>query len=107
MAKMVIDIDDIEMEKVPDEDPDTSYLEQEEFKDRLAAYQRDEFSFLGIRATVDVTMPSGTIQTLTSPGIWGIETDSGDDYFQDVFEEERSQLIEDLEAMGITVEDDS
>ena len=31
---------------------------------------------------------------LLSPGLWGIESDSGDDYFQQVYQDERAVLID-------------
>ena len=39
-----------------DPDPEASYLEQDEFEERLAAYKSGEFAFVGVRAEADVTI---------------------------------------------------
>ena len=83
-----------------DPDPDTSYLEQEEFEERLAAFNRGEFSFVGVRAEAEVVI-EGTVQTLTSPGLWGIESDSGEEYIEQVSGEEYHALRDVLLAVGI------
>jgi len=93
----------IRMEIVPDDDcPDISYLEQEEFRDRLAAYQRGEFGFCGVRAVAEIRVPYGADWILTSiksPGLWCIEDDSGDAYFRSVFNEEKATLLDMLASM--------
>lgn len=76
--------------RIPDEDPDTSYLEQEGFEDRLESYRRGDFYFLGIVAKTQIAV-CGTIQTLQSGGLWGIESDSDESYLQEI---EREQIAE-------------
>jgi len=55
--------------------------------------------FVGIRARAAIKIPSGSnpdcwiTAELSSPGLWGIESDSGDAYFQQVYQEERAVLI--------------
>ena len=76
------------------QDPD--YRQQDEA--RLAAWRKDEWHFLGIRARATIKIPHGTnpecwiTAELLSPGLWGIESDSGDDYFRQVYQEERDIL---------------
>lgn len=92
----------IERELVPDEDPDTSYLEQEGFEDRMRQYENGLFSFVGVRAVAHIEVPCGSawiMSTIKSPGLWGIEDDSSEAYFNDVFEEEKRTLLEMLESM--------
>ena len=66
---------------------------------RLTAWRRDEWHFLGIRARATIKVPYGInpdcwiTSELLSPGLWGIESDSGDRYFQEVYREERAILI--------------
>ena len=43
--------DEIVMETVPDQYPDTSYLEQEGFEERLQQHRDGRFGFIGIRAS--------------------------------------------------------
>ena len=83
-----------------DSDPDTSYLEQDGFEDRLAAFERGAFHFLGVRAEAEVLIES-TTQTLTSGGLWGIESDSTDDEIVNVAVEEYEQLRKVLKTIGV------
>ena len=87
----------------PDSDPhdylfqDPDYREQDQA--RLDAWRNDEWRFLGIRAKATIKIPHGAnpdcwiVSELSSPGLWGIESDSGDPYFQDFYREEREILI--------------
>lgn len=108
-------------ETVDDSDGDTSYLTQdysdvadlterakykEQDAERLAAYKRGDWAFVGIRAeaTIRVDHDNGGsrysyFHKLTSPGLWGIESDSDESYFDEVFKEECAQLKADIEAM--------
>lgn len=91
---------EIEIETIPDGDADTSYLEQVEFIDRLAEYQAGDFGFIGIRASCQIVVGS-TVQTIKSPGLWGIEDDSDTSYLEEVAEEEREELRIILREMGV------
>jgi len=98
---------DIIREDIPDDDPDTSYLDQEGFEDRKKSYEQGCFNFCGVRAKIRLEIPNGEskiLQSIESPGLWGIEDDSGEDYFNEVFEEEKETLIQMLETMGMQVE---
>ena len=72
---------------------DPHYRAQDEA--RLKAWRNDEWHFLGIRARAVVKIPHGAnpgswiTSELLSPGLWGIESDSGGEYFQQVYQEER------------------
>ena len=108
-------------EVIPDPDPDPSYLDQDEWKERKREYARGWFGFVGVRAAVDVPIPVAgfvgagvrapgadshtIIQRIESPGLWGIESDSGDDYFDEVFRDESAVLADMLTALGVTVTD--
>ena len=93
---------------VPDDCPDASYLEQEGFEDRLQQYRHGGFDYVGVRATVEVPIPYGKDRILVkieSPGLWGIESDSGEDYLQSVFQEETDILADMLTELGVKVVD--
>lgn len=100
---------DFDRQVIPDSSPDPSYLEQEGFEDRLAEYRRGEFGYVGVRASVEVQIPNRNlgyyVQRFESPGLWGIESDSGEDYFNEVFIEEEAILADMLEALGVKVID--
>jgi len=95
------EVQSIHVRVMPDEDPDTSYLDQDEFEDRREAYQRGEFSFVGVRAEAQVVI-EGIVQTLTSGGMWGIESDSDEAYIKDVALEEYDNLRDILKAVGVS-----
>jgi hypothetical protein len=87
--------------RVHDEDPDTSFLDQDEFADRRAEFERGDFSFVGVRAEAEVVV-EGVLQTLMSGGLWGIESDSSKEYIEDVALEEYDGLREILKAIGVS-----
>ena len=84
-----------------DPDPDISFLEQDEFEERLAAYKKGEFDFVGVHAEAEVVI-EGVVQTLTSGGLWGIESDSGEEYIESVAVEEYEQLRKVLKTVGVS-----
>ena len=97
---------DFDRQIVPDDCPDSSYLEQEGFADRLAEYRRGKFDYVGVRAAVELPIPFGKDRILTrieSPGLWGIESDSGEDYLESVFQEESAILADMLAELGVKV----
>lgn len=83
-----------------DEDPDLSYLDQDDFEDRRDAFERGDFSFVGVRAEAEVAI-GGIIQTLTSGGLWGIESDSGEEYIEEVAGQEWGELRKVLLDVGV------
>jgi hypothetical protein len=74
-------------------------------------YQRMEslgsdWSVVGVRAAVELPIPYGKDRIITrieSPGLWGIESDSGEDYFDSVFHEESNILADMLAELGVAV----
>ena len=103
-----IDIDMV-VENDPDSHPndilfqDPHYRQQDE--DRLEAWRNDEWRFVGVRAKATIKIPYGInsecwIRTrLFSPGLWGIESDSGGPYLQQVYREERDILVDMLDSL--------
>lgn len=104
-----------------DETPDLSYLDQ--FKnsrdteyqkyykvdqERKAAYDID-WNMTGCQAKATVLVGEGNgfarIQEFTSGGIWGIESDSDDDFKREMEQEELSDLKSYLQIFGVDVTD--
>jgi hypothetical protein len=104
--RMTVSRESFTRQVLPDPHADASYLEQDEFEDRLEQYRAGCFGFVGVRASAELHIPHGSafiIQHIETPGLWGIEDDSGDDYLESVFQEECNTLASMLEAMGIEV----
>ena len=85
---------------LPDDDPDASFLDQDEFADRKEAFQRGDFSFVGVRAEAEILV-DGIPQTIVSGGLWGLESDAGDAYLKEVAGEEYNDLRRILKTLGV------
>ena len=68
---------------------------------RMEALQREEWGFLGIQARAEIIL-DGVCQTITSGGLWDIESDSDDSYFRQVEHEELTSLRGILHTMGFS-----
>lgn len=93
-------VQEIRVRVMHDEEPDTSYLDQDEFADRRAEYENGDFTFVGVRAEAEVVI-EGVVQTLTSGGMWGVESDSKE-YIEEVAVEEYAALREILTSIGVS-----
>lgn len=86
-----------------EEEPDTSHFDSGD-KDQdeayLERYENGDFIFVGVRAEAEVVV-DGVIQLLTSGGLWGIESDSGKEYFAEVGADEWSDLRQILKTIGV------
>ena len=90
-----------------DADPDTSYLKQKGFEDRLAAYQREEWHHVFVRAVATITTASTEgyamrqRHTVESPGVGGVEDDISKEDMNQLHSEQIAILTEELKALGI------
>lgn len=68
-----------------------------EAEKRMVRYEVGAWNYIGVRAVAQVNVPIGNgsmvTYTLKSPGLWGIESDSGEEYLQDVFMEQVRELL--------------
>lgn len=100
-------IEEIKIKIVGDPDPDTSFLDQKEFKDRKREFQRGGFDFVGIYAEALIAIPhtsGGSVtQQVRSPGLWGIESDSERSYFREVGETEMDELEAMLKNLNVDI----
>lgn len=78
-------------------DPD--YIEQDYA--RAENYNRGEWSMIGVRAVAEITI-NGISQRIKSPGLWGVESDSDQEYLNEIGREELSQLRDMLAELGFS-----
>jgi hypothetical protein len=78
------------------QDPDY----KEEDQERLDAFNNGDWYMLGIFVRAELVV-NGTIQTVQSPGLWAIESDSGEDYLNEVAGEEYEVLLGILKELGV------
>jgi hypothetical protein len=83
-----------------DPEPDTSYLDQDEFEDRRAEYERGKFNFVYAHAQAEVVI-EGVTQVLESGGLAGIESDSEQEYLDEIAAEEWKTLRGILKTVGV------
>jgi hypothetical protein len=74
-----------------------AYLEKD--YERAEAYNRGDWCMCGVRAVAKIEV-GGVLQTIRSGGLYGIESDSGDDYFAEVAREQLAELAEILCGLG-------
>ncbi len=83
------------------------YAEQEYA--RMESLCNGDFHFIGIRAEAEIqTSDDGRhwlCNTISSGGLWGIESDSGDDYFAEVERDELAALRDALTEFGFTADE--
>ncbi len=115
---MPLELISIDREIIHDHDPDYSYLEQDykdctekdailykaQDKKRFDALMNGQWSFIGMRAEAKIRI-NGILQTISSGGLWGIEDDSGEEYLQEIYEEEKEELKTMLLELGFKKED--
>ena len=93
--------------RIIEDDLDSSPLEWMDPVDdaeRIAAFNNEDWSFVGIVAKATLRIPIGgssfRLLTVESAGLWGIESDSGEAYFNEIFEAEKAQLLSELRTLG-------
>ena len=71
--------------------------------ERAEAYCRGEWSMVGVIASAQICLPgSDIVQRIVSDGLWGIESDSGEDYFAEMEKEQLGELKGELIRLGFT-----
>ncbi len=74
---------------------------------RMERLNRGDWLYMGIEAEAMIKYPIGggnyRLQRFTSGGLWGIESDSGDDYITEVENDQLFDLKAHLETFGVNV----
>jgi hypothetical protein len=83
------------------EEPGTKEYREYGLQDykRMEGLNRGDWNFVGIIAKAEIITESGTMQTIRSGGLWGIESDAGA-YLDEVATEELAGLRKELTALG-------
>lgn len=68
--------------------------------DRMQGLNDSQWFYVGVIAKAVIVSTNQTLQTLRSGGLWGIESDSGKEYFAEVEAEQLGELRKELEAFG-------
>jgi len=112
---LTLELISIKRKIMDDDSPDISWLQQDykdcteaeqilykqQDKERLESLQNGEWSLIGIQAEAEIRI-NGIYETITSPGLWGIESDSEESYFDEVYIEEKEELSSMLRTLGFT-----
>lgn len=96
----------------PSRDPEAAgYVDPDKFEEEQAKAQArfdgfgDSWHFVGhlVRAHISVPIGGGSFTqfSLESAGLWGTESDCGDEYSAELWEEQESDLKAQLRAMGL------
>jgi hypothetical protein len=104
----------ITVERLIDDDPDLSWLDQTDdvmgegwqaqADERKERYNDGDWQMLGIRATATWLAPMGgasILQTITSGGLWGIESDSDPAYLAQIEDEQIEDVRQIMTALRI------
>lgn len=93
---IVTERDDLHGPPEPSGDPEYAQADADE----RAAWERGEWHWIAIYARAKVIV-CGTVQTIESAGLFGIESNSGADYLESVAREEHDALTDILHAIGV------
>ena len=85
-----------------------AYAKQD--KERLDAYNRGDWKMIGIKAVATIHIPTNNnnvnVQNIYSKGLWGIESDSDDDYIKDIGREQIAEVKQYLRILYVDGIDD-
>lgn len=71
---------------------------------RMQDFEAGVWNWIGVQARVRIMVPVGgnsfACYELTSPGLWSIESDSGEEYLTEIYEQEKATLEAHLRIIG-------
>lgn len=70
--------------------------------ERMERLNAGDWYYLGIRAEAEIQLTGDLVQTISSGGLWGIESDSDASYIEDLEREQLSNLKSELRAIGFS-----
>ena len=72
---------------------------------RMESLNRGDWYYLGVTAKAKVQLTGDLWQTITSGGLWGVESDSGPNYLKTIADEQLAELRGQLLAIGFSAAD--
>lgn len=83
--------------------PENFESEMAKARERMDAFERGDWQYVGVQVRAVISLPMGggsfVQYSVTSPGVWGIESDCAD-YIAEVAEEEKASLLAHIVEMG-------
>jgi len=70
--------------------------------ERMERLNAGDWYFIGIRAEAEVVLTGSVVQTISSGGLWGTESDSRREHIESIEQEELADLSEQLHAVGFS-----
>lgn len=83
--------------------PENFDTEMEKAQDRMDAWEAGDWNYIGIQARALVMVVRngvGTMLDFKSAGLWGTESDSGEEYLGEIFAEECEALKDIISALA-------
>lgn len=85
----------------------TEHIQRAE--ERMAAWTHGDWTYVGVIAKAEILIPIGgssfRILNVASAGLWGVESDAGEEYLQSVYEDEKADLLGQLATLGAGLAD--
>lgn len=80
-------------------------LISDEDANRRETFHRGEWHYIGIRTKATIYLPDGDgsfkVETISSGGLWGVESDSDVSYLESIAKEERDTLMRYLKMLNV------
>lgn len=67
--------------------------------DRAETYNKGDWCMLGIRAEAQITLGSNIVQSITSGGLWGLESDNDKTFFVEEAQNQLNELARELRQL--------
>jgi len=80
------------------------FLQAKQDYERMESLNNGNWCYIGIIAEAEINI-NGVIQRITSGGLYGIESDSGRDYMEEIEKEELNNLKAQLKEIGFSETD--
>lgn len=69
--------------------------------ERMERLNNGDWYYIGVQAVAKIRV-NGILQKISSGGLWGIESDSGSDYLEEIDQEQAKELQEQLSTLGFS-----